>query len=468
MPSKGVQVYTYINSDGCEVEYEVPGQKLVRPEQRQFTTDRLEVDKRQLGLLDVTGRFSFLVRRHGQEITRQWCDINTLTGTPDGGTLKAIADQRSIILDDLIVSYGFYDAGSGHTANLPDSHQVYVTVTPNFSRWITDLAPQGSDKANNNKLTRFMLPSSHDIGMNSMQIPNEMVRNGGKAFIQTLTSNMRVFATAADALATPIASQIAPSIIASLSITQKDSLTDILRLGARYFEFRPAHIFDQIRSALPDRLYFMHGPIPGMPYDDFLRDVVSFLVAQPDEIVVVQLRWDGVPAECARPNDDELRDALDAAVRDTAVSVADLNDLHNSSITQLRDANKRLVVLREVNTYSTYDDLANATLDGTTILARFETLDGSQLSSHDLTNIQVQATATNIKDVVIHAVLTSDDNNSVLMATKAICDLNLLPWVRDHVVGRVNGEEGLVVLMNDFFDGATADVAIDVTRQRLL
>jgi hypothetical protein len=82
-----------------------------------------------------------------------------------------------------------------------------------------------------------------------------------------------------------------------LAITQKDTLPNVLSIGARYFEFRPAYLHNAIRAGhpIPDELYFSHSAIPGMQYDEFLHDTVEFLIQHPEEIVVVQLRWDGVP-----------------------------------------------------------------------------------------------------------------------------------------------------------------------------
>ena len=79
--------------------------------------------------------------------------------------------------------------------------------------------------------------------------------------------------------------------MSGLAITQKDTLSTILEIGARYFEFRPAFLYKEIRGhSIPDVLYFSHSAIPGMPYAKFLHDTVEFLVAHPLEIVVVQLR----------------------------------------------------------------------------------------------------------------------------------------------------------------------------------
>ena len=74
-----------------------------------------------------------------------------------------------------------------------------------------------------------------------------------------------------------------------------------------------------------------------MAYDAFLTDLVSFLVSRPTEIIVVQLRWDGVPNECARPSDQEQREYLDAALKPTNGSLlaGNLDDLRNKSIGQL-------------------------------------------------------------------------------------------------------------------------------------
>lgn len=52
-----------------------------------------------------------------------------------------------------------------------------------------------------------------------------------------------------------------------------------------------------------------------------------------------------------------------------------------------------------------------------------------------------------------------------MLATKAVCDGSTLPWIVQNG-GRLDGNE-LVVMMNDFFDGATADVGVEWSRKRL-
>ncbi|TID23031.1 PLC-like phosphodiesterase [Venturia nashicola] len=152
---------------------------------------------------------------------------------------------------------------------------------------------------------------------------------------------------------------IAPNIIRSIAITQKDFLPTILAIGARYFEFRPAHLHKAVLpiAQIPDRLYFMHDPIPGIAVDHFLYDCIAFLMAHPLEIIVVLIRWDGAPAECARPNDEELAGYIKTALQSS----------NDTIITESLDDMTKLI-----SQLSSYDDASNATLNGDSIIAAFD------------------------------------------------------------------------------------------------
>ena len=338
MPSKGVQAYTYISVPGAEVEYSVPGTQLVRNQLNNWFNDHFEVDKKHIGGLNFTGNFQFTVKVNGNQIANEHVGVNSMTGNLEGGTMNIMSQQTSIINGDVIVCYSFYDAGSG-VAGLPNAHQCNVTVTTNNSNWMGKVAAPGSHQASQ-KFSKLVIPAAHDIGMNSMQTPDALLQNAGGPFLQTLSGVEKTFATVAAKLSSNVALKLAPNIISSLAITQKDVVQTVLDIGARYFEFRPAHIFDKIKpySGLPDKLYFMHGPITGMLYDDFLHQIVSFLQANPTEIVVIHLRWDGVPPECAHPSDQEQNDALNGALGPTngSIHAGNLDDLLNRTIDELR------------------------------------------------------------------------------------------------------------------------------------
>jgi hypothetical protein len=294
---------------------------------------------------------------------------------------------------------------------------------------------------------------------------------GSSALVDVLTTVSPTFGKIAGTLTHKAVVLLAPNIIRGLAITQKDTLSTILSLGARYFEFRPAYLYNTIRvdHPIPDKLYFSHSAIPGMPYDQFLSDAVSFLLANPAEIIVVQLRWDGVPAECARPTDADQASYLNAALSASngTLTTGSLNDMLTLTIAQLRDQRKRLIIFANSASYSTYTDAGNATLSGDSIVAEFEVLkqNPSLAAGKPFTDLQCQATATNLPDPVAYSVVAANADSSILLATKPICDSKSLPWVTANAGSLLNNE--LVVLINDFFDGATADVAIQWSAKRL-
>lgn len=316
----------------------------------------------------------------------------------------------------------------------------------------------------------MVLPSAHDIGMNSMSTALSLLENAGTGAIKEVLGRSlpRVF-DIINKVGDKGVNAIAPDIIRALAITQKDSLATILQLGARYFEFRPAKCHRQIQAVSPleDTWYFQHGAIPGMPYKTFLADVVQFLAEHGDEIIVLQNRWDGVPGECPRPNDDELRAVLDDVLRDKDIRVGNEADMLTRTIQDLRNDKTRLLVLRDTNQVSNYNDDANATLTGDSMVAKLQAMSADPPRGHPITLLQCQATATNIRDVIIASVLDSDVSTSPILATKPVCDAKILPLLRGECGKCLAREESVVVLLNDFFDGATADVAVELCRERL-
>jgi hypothetical protein len=466
MPSKGVQCYSYVAVPGCQIEFSVPGTTIVRNQLKAFCNYNLEVDKDKIkGAFNCTGTFSFKVTQNGSQIAYESVNINALTGNLEAGTMKTMENQTSVVTNDIIVCYGFYDAGSG-VAGLPSSDQCYVTVTPNYSGWMGAVAPPGSPQASK-PFSKLFLPAAHDIGMNSMQSADAVLSSS--ALVDVMTTINPVFAKVAGMMSHEAVMHIAPNIIRGLAITQKDTLPTILSIGARYFEFRPAFLHKAIRSdhPIPDQLYFSHSAIPGMSYEQFLHDTVAFLLEHPDEIVVVQLRWDGVPDDCAHPSDQDLANYLNSALgaSNGTLAAGSLGDMQRLTITQLRDQRKRLILFTATDSYSTYTDAGNATLNGDSIVAEFEKLSQQLQAGKPFTNLQCQATATNLPKVVAYSAVAANADSSCLLATKPVCDSKTLPWIMANA-GRL--EEGeLVVVMNDFFDGATADVAVGWSKRRL-
>ena len=123
--------------------------------------------------------------------------------------------------------------------------------------------------------------------------------------------------------------------------------------------------------------------------------------------------------------------------------------------------------LVNVDSLSTYTDEGNATMNGDSIVSSFPTtLTEGGVKGRNFVNIQCQATAANIPKAIVYSVLEAGTTTSCILATKGVCDSKTLPWCRDNVV-RNCGVEPLVVMMNDFIDGATADVGVQLSKVRL-
>ena len=222
MPSKGVQVYTYIAVEGISIEISVPKQTETRTQLNQFTVGNFEVETRNItSFFDKKGRFTFKVFKNGNNLlTEQWIEVNAITGNASGGTMDTIASTPAIVLpnDNLIITYGFYEAGPGHDL-LPSRHQCYIAVSPNYTDWMGKLAPPNSP-AESKPFSRLVLPAAHDVGMNSMQSSELVLKKIGGAIVSTMVHDNKKMAEITNAVSGPAINLIAPNIIFSLAITQ--------------------------------------------------------------------------------------------------------------------------------------------------------------------------------------------------------------------------------------------------------
>ncbi|KAI9861622.1 MAG: hypothetical protein M1813_005232 [Trichoglossum hirsutum] len=466
MPSKGVDCYSYIGVPGYTIDFVVPKGGFTASSGNNFWSRGLEIDAKALKLFESTGRFQWSVKKDGQAIEGRYAEISPYDGNMHSGNLAKIMDEKSVIRGDSIITYGFYGAGPG-VAKLTNRHQCYVTISPNYSSWMGSLVPVGSAQASR-PFSTFVLPAPHDCGMNNMDTISSITSGpNGPKIRDALLGRLGIVSDIA-AVAIEAAKNMAPNIMMSLAITEKDTISTMLALGARYFEFRPAYMHDDIRKLCPspDTLYFQHACIPGLAYPDFLGEIVSFLDGNPTEIVVIHLRWDGVLKGCAHPSDDELNRVMANAtsLSRTGIKAGDRSCL-TRPISDLRSSGERIIVVQMDATYSSYDDGAYATLVPDPIVNRLRNMNTSGQAGNDFTLLQCQGTASSIKDVWHYSVVASNTSDSCLLETKARFDTATLPWIRDNAVNNLRAEQAVVV-MNDFLDGATTDVVIGMNRER--
>ena len=468
MVSKGITVYSYIGIQGYEVEFAVPNARIVNTPNDNHVPKDLEVDSKKIhGLEHFTGRFIWRVLKNSLEIANRYNDINSLTGNLEGGNMKITMENQSIFIGDVIISFGFYDAGSGKVG-LTDKDQCYVTITKNMSTWMGSLVPQNSPAAKK-PFSRFVLAAPHDDGMDTMQNADAVINGLDGDNIGKLHENLPELRWFAELVPNDILVHMIPNIVYGLAITQKDTISSMLALGARYFEFRPAYlipVFQEI-SGLPNKLYFQHACIPGLAYDVFLDQIVEFLDTHVAEFVVIHIRWDGIVSECKHPTQEELDSAMSAALEKSNGQLkCGQESCFTEPIVDLRNSGQRLICIIEGDKYDSWTAEAYATLTASPIIERFESMNTEGQEPHPLTVLQCQGTSQSIKEVLVYSVFAANAATSCLTETKAMLDQQTLPWIRDNVLERLQAEKPIVV-MNDFIDGATVDVAVGLSKARL-
>lgn len=261
-----------------------------------------------------------------------------------------------------------------------------------------------------------------------------------------------------------------PNIVYGVSITQKKQVSVMLALGARYFEFRPAKLLPEFQkiSKLTDKFYFQHACIPGLAFDDFLNAQVDFLDTNPTEIVTIHIRYDNILKECKKPTEKEIHEALNSvcARAQNARLTWGHRECFMKPIDTLRSTGQRLIVVISADKYDSWTASAYATLKADPILARFESMNTAGQESTDITVLQCQATSQSIKEVLVYSVLSANAASSCLTSTKAALDMQTLPWIRANALDRLQADK-MIVIMNDFIDGATTDTSIELSRRRL-
>lgn len=127
MPSKGINVYSYTSLEDIAIEFTVPKVSVVNTSADNFTRKDLEVESKNIpGETNFTGQFKWSVLQNGVELASAYNNINSLSGRLEGGTMTKTEACLSIVKDDLIITYGFYDAGVG-LAGLPSKDQCWVS-----------------------------------------------------------------------------------------------------------------------------------------------------------------------------------------------------------------------------------------------------------------------------------------------------------------------------------------------------
>ncbi|MEI9928433.1 MAG: hypothetical protein WDN44_12970 [Sphingomonas sp.] len=372
-------------------------------------------------------------------------------------------ETPSIFAPDHTICYGFYDAGPG-LGGLTDQDQSYAYFTGSYADWMGDLAAADPHAANL-PFNRFALPGAHDAGMNTMNTARSLLDSAqAEALLAAITLVFPPLGV--------IGAVLAPHAIQNLAITQKDSITDMLNVGIRYFDFRPGYLYSALRD-FSGALFHQHKFIPGMAYAQFLEEVLIWLNAHPFEVVVVNCETSGFEDVSMAPDAAQLAAALDAARAATGITSAMIADGTKSaleqSIAELRAANCRLIFLdpvaETIGKYDSYSQAAYATLTPAPIVAALARMANPPPDGTTYTVLQLQGTPTFLPAVAIGAVATTSDSSSPLMSVKANFDRATLGWASSGAAAL--SCDNLLVLLNDFADNAMVSTCIGITRRRM-
>lgn len=376
--SKGTRSSAWISVPGYRVEFYTPDEQIVFRGLDKWEGKQLEVES-DFARFHVTKNYGFNVSDdHGSPILHKEDQINTVTANIEGGDITSVQNLGSFILPKAIVSFGFSDTVKV-ALKVPNTDACWVTVTPNQSQWMGRLAPPKSPQAAKSFNT-LVLPAPHDPGMNTMSTTYKFIEKYRRAFLLLALPSILGHAVVDTIIsnAVDLTPEGISNIISGFAITQKDNTSAMLAIGARYFEYRPAYICDLFKQLpgdlpVPDKLYFHHWAFPGQAFDDFLAQVVKFLVNNPTEIVVIHVRGDGIPESCKKPSSNDVNQLVDTTIKQfggSSVLRGNESDM-SRPIDEIRQANKRLILLQEAKQYSNYDQDAMETLDGQIILDTF-------------------------------------------------------------------------------------------------
>jgi hypothetical protein len=467
--SKGVDFYTFASGPAFGVQVTAPATVRNSGPGQNFAHQNLQIDSSNIpGWFNYTGTLSWSATGNSATVGTGFELINSFTGQTEGGTMSVMLNTPSSTGPGFALSYGFYDAGSGIGTPLTNQDQLYVYVSDNYSSWMGDLVnafPQAGERP----FQQFALPGAHDAGMFTMSTVQGILNS---PYAQALLGALEVLSP----VLVGVAMAVAPRAITNLAITQKDTITTMLSMGIRYFDFRPGTLAPQIAAFNPGVRYHQHAVIPGYPYISFLQDVLVWLHAHPTEIVVVSDNTQGFADASMDPTPEQLDADLATAFTNTgltgAINIGDKTSLART-VNELLQSNTRLIFLNQIGSppqttkYDSYSDSLYATVTPGPILQALGQMNAADQAKYDYSVLQMQGTATNLgASVIVPSVATASDASSPLLSTKASFDIATNPWLLQNVSKNLSNT-GLVVFLNDFVDNCMVSTAIAVTRQRM-
>jgi hypothetical protein len=484
LTTKGVQFYGYIGQSGMSINFEEVAPGVLSSSVVAQTTfsqpGQISQGGFQIGndaLIAATLRqFQWAATNGGSPVANNSVAINPTTGNLVGGGMANMLQTPSIVTSTAAVSYGFYDAGSG-ACGLTNQDQCYVYQTINYSNWITTLAQNNADVVNRTAFSAWVLPGAHDAGMCSFSLDWSTIMAAVTAY------NVTAQIPGLLSLGNPLIQ----NIITNYAWTQKDTITMMLNLGIRYFDFRPGYVLGDTTGALG--IFHQHLFVPGYTLSGFMTEILTWLAANKGEIVVVSFCYSGFQSPSMQPGSA----AIYAVVNQVSTSLGNpvvfgnANDIAGNGYGSLMSQNKRLIFLNTYDEptdsflatkYDSYGDSAYTTATPASVQAALGQMNKAayQAGNFNYTVMQLQGTPQLYPDGLsgFMNALTYSQTSSPLMSIKPQFDCVLYPWCLANVHNNLDmttapnysWAQNLIVLLNDFADNALVANAIAICEQR--
>lgn len=472
---KGVELWAYTGANSAYPRFDMEGDTL-----HPFTYQGSRLDG--TGTMkwgkayDTTGVFPEHRDFHIQAISSSGAQLTEVKYKIDrvsGGISGNDVSKQTVVqfADGTTGTVWLMNYGISH-APPPITDQSYNYVGKRNLRWITDLASDCPDI----RFNQLVLPGAHDAGMYEINIDGiSWIEEAAAALLALLIPVPVCNAYLASTLATN-GFKVA---LANFSVTQKDTAYDQMVSGTRYFDFRPAYQKDgDVNDA-----YHIHGFIPGAPFATFLQEVNRFLKENPHEIAVFRITSSGIDKDKFEPL---TRDQVEDFARNNISSdvgyefPSNLLTFETQSLRTIVDSGRRVIFLYHIgdvnDSYS--DDIYSKSLTDTqpVIQALNETVNKNS-SSYSITMLQLQNTGSAalknyIVDIALNCTawindLVGSKTGNILQDTKAIFDNATYTWLTQRdVIDKVQKQQSLVVIQNDFVDVALAEHAVALCKKR--
>lgn len=484
MPSKGIDFYGFV-ADGYEIEVRKANagnkdnpdcvQHITSQSVLRFYSDHYEINTYSKTILGIEvpvpiyteGRFQFIAKKNGQQLFERSIRVDGLSGNIDSVDVNNIRIP-SIVDQNYSLSFGLYDSDAGIISDLPNSHQVWATLTPNRAEWQRQLFEKYAHK--NIKLRHLILPGTHDTGMFTNLIDIALI---------------------------------------NLANTQRDGITRQLELGARFFDFRPAalrpdfmegiaslassNFMDAIKKIgfatiatclqpLVGQMRHLHMFLPGCQYDDFISETLSFLVAHPKEIVVVKISKSGIESSFANiPSFNQVenytRDLISKLGFEHKIAIGKAENL-DTNVNDLIDTKQRLILISNdddkiLSSYTDDDKKADRTYKSyepshiiNSLNYVVDEINKGNSKNKMLVDLQLQLTATGLTGAIARAVSATHISTSPLLATKAKTDFQSYSWLLNNLPN-LSLDLPLISLIDDFYDNALTETSFSINDKRL-